>query len=208
MNFTREFDFKLDEKAQLKDILQLLDLKANSDDVNHVFGEIDRKIDTRLTFRKFEDEMKKQDEINTTLSNETCLGRWIWESGKLKNSGLAVPWEVQAANTCVENFQWDASDTTFIVCQSPGLYEIQFGFFSTKRPTIQMLVNGEPVLSLLNVAKPDSKTTSLVYHTSKSGNQISGLTHQDFLVLPSGARISFSFNGDTKTEGFLSIKKL
>jgi len=22
-----------------------------------------------------------------------CVGRWVWESGKLKNGGLAVPWE-------------------------------------------------------------------------------------------------------------------
>jgi len=152
--------------------------------------------------------MKKQDEINTTLSNETCLGWWIWESGKLKNGNLAVPWEVQTTNTCIENFQWDSSDTTFIVCQSPGLYEFNFGFFSPKRPTVQLLVNGEPILSLLNVTKPDSKNLNTIYHSSKSGHWVSGLTHQDFFVLPANARISFSFNGDTKTEGFLSIRKL
>lgn len=104
LNMTREFDFKLDEKASLKDILHLLDSKANSEDVNHVFGEVDRKIDQWVLMRRFDDEMKKQDEINTTLSNETCLGRWIWESGKLKNGNLAIPWEIQATNTCVENF--------------------------------------------------------------------------------------------------------
>lgn len=113
---TREFDFKLDEKANLKDVITLLDHKSNCDDVNHVFGEVEKKIDQRLSIRKFDEEMKKQDEINTTLSNECCLGRWVWESGKLKNGGLAVPWEIQSANTCIENFLWDSSDTTFIVC--------------------------------------------------------------------------------------------
>lgn len=37
-----------------------------------------------------------------------------------------------------------------IMMVAPGLYEINFGFFSTKQPTVQVLVNGEPILSAVN----------------------------------------------------------
>ena len=39
------------------------------------------------------------------------------------------------------------------------------------------------------------------------GNSISGLTLVDFVSLPSKARICFIFEGESKTEGFLGLKK-
>ncbi len=34
------------------------------------------------------------------------------------------------------------------MCVSPGLYEVTFGFFSRRKPTVKVLVNSEPVLTL------------------------------------------------------------
>ena len=70
-----------------------------------------------------------------------------------------------------------------------------FGFYSKKKPTVQLLVNGDPVLSAVNSA------SYVIHHTSgkmkdvnmnrhPSGN-ITGLTMIDFLLLPPRARISF-----------------
>jgi len=69
-----------------------------------------------------------------------------------------------------------------------------FGFYSKKKPTIQLLVNGDPVLSAVNSA------SYVIHHTSgkikdvninrhPSGN-ITGLTMIDFIILPPRARIS------------------
>ena len=59
-----------------------------------------------------------------------------------------------------ENFIWER-DKVSIVTMAPGLYEVTFGFFVRKKPAIQLLVNGEPVLAVgdvtaveLSVCKP------------------------------------------------------
>ncbi len=130
--------------------------------------------------------MQKQNEFNETIGGESCSARWIWESGKLKNGGMAVPWEIQVVNTCSENFTYDSSDNTYVVCQTPGLYEISYGFFAAKKPTVQLLINGEPVISMLNPQTSKSgefKTGNVVYHHQKTA-AMSGMTHRDFLALP------------------------
>lgn len=102
--------------------------------------------------------MNNQALINESLCSENCLGRWIWKSGNIKN-GYAIPWEIQLVNTAPDNFLWD-KDKTSIVVVSAGLYEINLGFFADKKPTIQVLVNSEPILSAVNSA------SYVVHHSS------------------------------------------
>ena len=58
-----------------------------------------------------------------------------------------MPWNLQTANSDPENLIWE-KDKSSITCTSPGLYEIQFGFFSRKRPAVRVNVNGEAILSI------------------------------------------------------------
>lgn len=93
---------------------------------------------------------------------------------------------------------------------APGLYEITFGIFAKRKPTVQVLVNGEPVLSAIN-------SSSYVTHHSSgrlaavgghpAGN-VTGLTCLDFLALPAKARVAITYAGDERGEGFLSLKRL
>jgi hypothetical protein len=94
--------------------------------------------------------MDNQAIINDALCAENCVARWTWKSGKVKN-GYAVPWEVQTVNTAPDNFLWE-KDKTSVLTVSAGLYEISMGFYADKKPTIQVLVNGEPILSAVNSA--------------------------------------------------------
>ena len=89
--------------------------------------------------------------INEALCAENCVARWIWKSGEIKN-GYAVPWEIQSVNTCPDNFLWE-KDKTSVVVVAPGLYEVTMGYFSEKEPTVQLLINGEPVLSAANSSR-------------------------------------------------------
>jgi hypothetical protein len=57
-----------------------------------------------------------------------------------------------------------------ILTIAPGLYEINFGFFSSKQPTIQVLVNGEPILSAVN-------SSSYVIHHSAGKLKQTGKQH-------------------------------
>jgi len=104
-----------------------------------------------------------------------------------------IPWEIQSINTLPDNFLWE-KDKSSILVVAPGLYCIYFGFYSRKKPTVQLLVNGDPVLSAVNSA------SYVIHHTSgkmkdvninrhPAGN-ITGLSMLDFLLLPARARLS------------------
>ena len=75
------------------------------------------------------------------------------------------------------------------------MYEITFGFFAKKKPNIQVLINGNPVLSAIN------NSSYVLHHSSgrlatigehPSGN-VTGLTCIDFLALPPRARIAMTY---------------
>lgn len=90
---------------------------------------------------------------------------------------------------------------------APGLYEITFGFYSKKKPTIQLLVNGEPCINSASLVS--HHTTGKLKSTSKhKEGSITGLTLIEFVALPARARISISFSGETIAEGFLGLRKL
>src|SRR4051812_12297063 len=120
--------------------------------------------------------MDNQAIINEHLCAENCLARWTWKSGQLK-SNYAVPWEIQTVNTAPDNFLWEKEKTAVMVVTS-GLYEINMGFYADKKPTVQLIVNGEPVLSAVNsssyvVHHSSGRLKSMGKHTS--GN-ITGIT--------------------------------
>ena len=152
--------------------------------------------------------MDNQAIINDTLCNENNLGRWLWKSGKVKNN-LSVPWELQIINTSNENFLWE-KDKSIIGIKEGGLYQILMGFFADKKPMIQILVNGEVIISAIN-------SNSYVIHQSPGGRMkgtgktsfgnVTGLTLVDFILLPDNAKISVSYTGE-KGIGFLELKKL
>lgn len=109
-----------------------------------------------------------------------------------------------------------------ILTVAPGLYEITFGFYSGKKPTVQVLVNGETILSAVN------SSSYVIHHSSgkfKGGavasgvnaqnslkpysqSNLTGLTLVDFIALPAKARISISYSGDSGAEGFFGLRKL
>ena len=61
----------------------------------------------------------------------------------LKNS---LSLSLQCINTGPENFLWQKNCES-IVSVAPGLYEVSCSFFTSHSPTVQLFVNGEPVLT-------------------------------------------------------------
>lgn len=80
------------------------------------------------------------------LQAEGRVARWGWSGGRLA-AGNAVPWTTQQYNGLSEALSWQPGDATTVVVAEPGLYEICLGFFTSKRPHVQVLVNGVPALS-------------------------------------------------------------
>jgi len=197
-------------KANIKDVCTLLDTKSNIDDVNKALVEIHKELDLKSNQEEIHSVVNDQALINESLCTENIVGRWAWKSGELR-SGNTIPWEIQLANTLPDNFLWE-KDKTSVLTVAPGLYEITFGFFAKKKPTVQLLVNGEPILSAVNTASyvihhssGKMKDVSLSKHPS--GN-ITGLTMVDFIILPARARLSIAYTGDVGGEGFIGLKRL
>ena len=198
----------MNTKADLKNILNLLQNKLDNESFNDIINTLKKEIQSKTPLIDFSSAMDNQAIINDTLCNENNIGRWLWKSGKIKNN-LSIPWEVQIINTSNDNFLWE-KDKTFINIKEGGLYEIKMGFFADKKPMIQILINGEVVISAIN-------SNSYVIHQSPGGRMkgtgktsfgnVTGLTMVDFMLLPDNAKLSISYTGE-KGIGFLGLKKL
>ena len=198
----------MNTKADLNNILNLLRNKLDTESFNDIINTLKKEIQTKTPLIDFSSAMDNQAIINDTLCNENNIGRWLWKSGKIKNN-LSIPWEVQIINTSNDNFLWE-KDKTFINIKEGGLYEIKMGFFADKKPMIQILINGEVVISAIN-------SNSYVIHQSPGGRMkgtgktsfgnVTGLTMVDFVLLPDNAKLSISYTGE-KGIGFLGLKKL
>ena len=196
-------------QTSVADAVATIERKANIDDVNRSLLEVNRELALRPTLTELNRVVGEQSLIMESLCSEHLLGRWIWKSGHTKGEKKLVPWNVQNINTNPENFVWE-KDRTAITTTAPGLYEITFGFFTKKKPSVQLLVNGDPVLSAVN------SSSYVVHHSSgrlapvaqhPAGN-VTGLTLIDFLALPPNARISCSYQGEEGGEGFLGLRKM
>lgn len=80
------------------------------------------------------------------------------------------------------------------------------GFYAKKKPTIQIIVNGQTVLSAVN------NNSYVMHHSSGklkdfNNSEVTGLTFYDFLTLPENSRLAISYQGDLG-HGFLGIQRL
>ena len=197
-------------KADSKEIEKILKNKANIEQVNKAFNEINNKLNEKTNNNDFTTAIDNQAIINDTLCNENCIGRWVWKSGKIKSS-YSVPWESQSVNTSPDNFIWE-KDKTYIMINEGGLYELIFGFYSDKKPNIQILINGEIIFnsqtnnsnSLLN--NSNSLTNRKIIGTNLNGN-ITGISVIEFINLQNQSKLSVCYSGGFGT-GFIGLKKL
>jgi hypothetical protein len=91
-------------------------------------------------------------------------------------------------NTSPDNFFWE-KDNTSVLATTPGLYEVIVGVFTRKKPTVHLLVNGEPVIRI---------------ESDRQGRS----TAIDFIALPPRARVSMTYAGEPGAEAFLGLRKL
>ena len=215
-----DFEKEMLLKANIKDVITLLDEKSQGREIktySSLLAEVSKKcVDLDL----YTQTIKDQAVINEALMAQNKAARWIWKSGKLK-SGHGVPWNVQVINTFPDNFVWEKDRVNILVVQ-PGLYEVCFGFYAKKKPTVQLHINGEPVLSAIYsssyvVQHATGKMNNSISSSSGSGGNasssaiggnITGLTLIDFIAIPEKARVAISYSGEEKAEGFMSLRKL
>jgi len=193
-------------RANIKDLCQLLDQKAGVEDVNQTLALVKQEVEKCISEGQLKSALNDQALINEALCAENTVGRWVWKSGELHHKEQ-VPWEVQAVNTCPDNFLWEKNKTS-IITVAPGLYEIKLGFYSKKQPFVQVFVNGEPILSVQQGQSQTNAQANKVGTVGKhSAGNVTGLTLLDFITLPARARVALTFFCESHGEGFLSLRK-
>lgn len=99
----------------------MLEHKTDRDDFEQSLLKIQQELNDKIGTKELNVHLDEQTLINEALCAENCIGRWIWKSGVAKSSG--IPWEVQAVNTCPDNFIWEKGQTC-VITTAPGLYEV------------------------------------------------------------------------------------
>ena len=183
-----------------KEMSKSLNTKINNEQFNNFAIDINKKLNEKVNITDFTTSIDNQAIINDTLCNENCVGRWFWQSGNVKNNYI-IPWENQSVNTSPDNFIWE-KDKTFILVNEEGFYELNLGFYSEKRPSIQVVVNGEIIINSQN----NIMNKRLIGKNNDKNNNI-GLSIIEFILLKKQSKISILFYG-TKGTGFMGLKKL
>ena len=183
-----------------KEIIKSLQTKANSEDqINKLFNDINKKLNDKVNSIDFTTAIDNQAIINDTLCNENCIGRWFWNGGDNKIN-YAIPWDNQSINTSPDNFIWEKGKP-FIIINLEGFYVLNLGIFADKRPSIQIVVDGEIIVNNQNNVnkKMVIKNTDI--------NNIIGISIIEFVQLKKQSKLSVLCYGG-KGNGFLSLKKL
>lgn len=205
-----DFGKELLLRASIKDVCTLLDLKASKchldiEDVNQALQDVHSELDGKVASADFVDQSQEQQLLVRQIAAEVCVGRWLWKSGEVRGN-YAVPWELQSGNTCPDNFLWEKNATALLIT-APGLYEISACFYANRRPTLQLIINGDVILSVKDHPEyfPHSH---LVYHSSRSQGAITGLSLHEFLSLPARSRLTLTYAGERGGEGFIALRKM
>jgi hypothetical protein len=205
-------------KSNIDEVMSYLKNKANIDDVNKALIDIHNELDNKSSLADFNHAMNNQNNINAYLAKENSIGKWIWKSGNI-SKGYAVPWEIQIINTMPENFIWEKDDVCILV-KNKGIYLLSLGFFVKEKPIIQVIINGETVLSQVNssafIVRQDNNNeySNINLGFSKEDenengyNCVTGITMNEFLSLENMSKIVISYSGNDSVKGIMSIKQI
>jgi len=209
-NYINTFNSNLDNihnelltKADINEVSQRLRNKVNIDDINNSIDKIKNDINSKVNNNDFNNAMNNQAIINDIICNENQVGRWLWKTGKIKG-GYAIPWDTQSVNTSPDNFIWEKDKTIITVIQG-GIYQVSLGFYSNKRPNVQIIVNSEMIISTNNNNSNNSKNNSNI--NNKKLKKMTGLSLIDFIILQDNSKIAVTYSGE-EGFGFLGLKKL
>ena len=135
------------------------------------------------------------------------VGRWLWKTGKIKG-GYAIPWDTQSINTSPDNYIWE-KDKTIITVIKGGIYQVSIGFYANKRPSVQIIINSEMVISANNSNSNNGNKTSNsnTFNGNKKVKKMTGLSLIDFIILQDNSKIAVTYNGE-EGFGFICLKKL
>jgi hypothetical protein len=205
MNLRRELADKANREEMVKMIRREVDnVKEN---IEIVRGTCDDKSDAQSTNQLVAD----LESLSNKFAEAHSEARWLWRSGKILRGGW-IPWEVQVNNAAPSSLLWKA-ECEAITCVVPGLYSVRIGVFTMNASSVQVCVNGEPVISL----DPNNEISSVAAggpmefikrrHRHTAGD-ITSVVVDEVMALPPNAVLGVRYDSGTRAQGFMSVRKM
>lgn len=197
-------------KANMKEMMDLFRKKADIDDVNNSLNSVFDQMESHIPIEEYKQALENQNRINNIVMNENSVGKWLWKTGEIR-SGYCVPWEEEIINTRPENFIRSKENTLITVAQ-PGIYLLTAVFFVMTTPSIEVMINGNPVVSKVK------NTDDVVRHEILSESEeykggincgMSSVCLKEYLNLEDEkSRLSISYTGSDNVKGLLCLSKI
>ncbi|KAJ1506083.1 hypothetical protein HMI54_005357 [Coelomomyces lativittatus] len=151
----------------------------------------------------------------TYMTQLSKLPKWsivVWNTKTLKQ-GSAIVW-TETGQGDSEVCQVDPEHPHLIKVPTEGIYFLSFAIFTSLKPSIQVVVNGQSIVSAIHsptytVHHENSSTSSS--SKSKKGNTASSISWMDYVNIPSRSKLSLHWHGgklDSKVHGFLYLQKM
>ena len=194
-------------KSNINEMMVYLKDKADINEVNKALTLIHNELDNKLFIQDFNHAMKNQNSINTTLVQENKIGRWIWDSGNLRN-GHGVPWEMQKINTCPDNYMWN-KDTINLVINNKGIYNLNLIFFVNSFSMVKIFINGE-IAFCKDKKNNFNEGNDIILEENNNGmnNNVNNVKINEYLLIDEKSRISVTYAGSDNVKAILEIKEL
>ncbi|KAL7750253.1 hypothetical protein RI367_004426 [Sorochytrium milnesiophthora] len=185
--------------------------RLSPEDVDIIQHQLSHTMDEKLFLVASELSAVKATYAQASAHPVLRYGQWLWKSAALRH-GSGVPWNLEAHNTDPGNFRWEPDQCVVRVAEA-GLYELTFAFFTKSKPSIQLVVNGESVLSAIHSPMYTVHHGS-GYVTDGHGKQrpgmVTGISMIEFLCLPAKSTLCLHWHGkvDHAVEGFMGLRRL
>ncbi|ESU39355.1 Hypothetical protein DHA2_11487 [Giardia duodenalis] len=132
--------------------------------------------------------------------------RWLWK-GKRYSSVGGIVWSTEVCNTLQSNFIWDTGKPTILVCLA-GCYRVDFVIFGKQRPTVQLHVNGEPIICAMS---GDVAPYMYIKPKNQAQNTYVGQSLTDYIYLSENSKLQLIVTSDhdkSCVSGYLSLQKI
>ena len=133
---------------------------------------------------------------------------FVWRNCQLLQN--CIIWDYETANTAENLIQWRSGEP-FILFTEPGIYSISMAFFTTHKPLIKVILNGEKLFTVVN------SPTFVIGHDSgyindngkvRRGSKC-GLSVTEYVRIVKNSKLMIMFQGKTDyIEGFLRVARI
>lgn len=201
-------------KSQLEFEERFIDLEKLLVDTRHWFQSQLKDELIALSDYMEESNLKLVSKLNTLdsviHSSDAMLSvptaRWLWK-GKRYSSVGGIIWSTEVCNTLQSNFIWDSGRPTILVCLA-GCYRIDFVIFGKQRPTVQLHVNGEPIICAMS---GDVAPYMYIKPKNQVQNLYVGQSLTDYIYLSENSKLQLIVTSDhdkSCVSAYLSLQKI